>query len=81
MALKCDLLTSSAQSSVQASALRIAREHDVEFYATSAKTAEGVLAAFHGMARPAPPTSSDFPLFPSTCSSLPLVFGCSDVAC
>ena len=25
--------------------------------------------------------SSDSPQFPSTCSSLPLVFGCSNVAC
>ena len=47
-----------------------------------------VQAAFYGwctqaggQARPAPIASSYFPLFPSTFSSLPLVFGCSDVAC
>ena len=33
------------------------------------------------MARQILPSKSDSSQFPSTCSNLPLVFGCSNVAC
>ena len=41
-----------------------------------------IMQSFVGFkARQSPLPSSDSSQFPSTCSSLPLVFGCSNVAC